>query len=246
MKFLRNIKLTIEYDGSSYSGWQTQRRGIKTIQRTIEEVLEKILSQKVKLIASGRTDAGVHALGQVANFKTHSSIPTHKLLHALNSLLPKDIAIKKVEDVDINFHSRFCARSKIYRYTILNSKVPSPFLNKRAFFYPYPLDINLMRREAKKLLGRHNFGVFYNSDKIKRKSVRTIKKIHILKEKNLIHIEIEADGFGYGMVRNIVGVLLQIGRKKSIDIKDLLKSKTKPSGYFKVPAEGLYLVKVKY
>ncbi|MCM8757793.1 MAG: tRNA pseudouridine(38-40) synthase TruA, partial [Candidatus Omnitrophica bacterium] len=220
--------------------------GIKTVQKTIEDTLEKILCEKVKLIASGRTDSGVHALGQVANFKTNSSIPKYKLLYALNSLLPKDIVVKKVEDVDMDFHSRFSAISKIYRYTILNSKIRSPFLNKRAFFYPYPLDINLMRREAKKLLGRHNFLAFQNSDKVKRDSIRRIKKIRILKEGNLIHIDIEADGFVYGMVRNIVGVLLQIGRKKPINIEELLKSKIKPSGYFKVPAEGLYLVKVNY
>jgi len=243
---LRNLKLTIEYDGTSYHGWQTQTKNLKTIQETIEKVLEKILQQKVKLIASGRTDKGVHALNQIANFKTSFPITCDKLRKALNSLLPSDIVVKKIEEVDLSFHSRFCTKSKIYRYLILNRKYPSAFLKDRAYFYPFPLNLNLMRKQAKFLKGRHNFKSFQIKDKIERNPIRNIKRINISKRNNLIKIEIEADGFLQGMVRSIVGTLLEIGRGKPLDIKKILKAKDRKFSGPTAPACGLYLVKVKY
>lgn len=253
---MRNIRLEIEYDGTRYNGWQVQRRNknddsrrkASTIQETLENTLQRILQEKIKLIVSGRTDSGVHAEAQVANFKTKSPIELWKLQKALNALLPKDISISKAEEVSFNFNSRFEAKSKIYRYTILNSKSPSALLKNYTYFYSCPLNIRLMRKEAKALLGRHNFKSFQASDKEERPSVRTIKKLNIVKRGNLINIYIEADGFLYKMVRNIVGSLLEIGRGRFAQgsLAKILAAKDRKLSGPLVPARGLCLIKVKY
>ena len=233
----------------------------KSIQGTIEKVLGKILSEKVRLIVSGRTDAGVHALGQVANFKTNSRISLRKLRWALNGLLPEDVVITKTEEARPHFHSRFDARAKVYRYTILNRNYPAALLKNRVYFYPYPLDVRLMRREARTLLGRHDFKTFCASGSSTKDTRRTIKRISIrklssdlrpmtydLNEANLLAIDIEADGFLYNMVRNIVGTLIEIGRGKFPKgcLKKILLSKNRKLAGPNVPARGLYLLKVIY
>lgn len=252
---MRNIKLTLEYDGTNYAGWQCQRlkvkrqkAKIKTIQETIERAIEKILQQKIKLMGSGRTDAGVSAIGQVANFKTDSNISLDKLQRALNPLLPRDIVITKIEEVREGFHSRFDAKSKVYCYTILNRSYPSALFKDRVYFYPYPLDVKLMQRQARVLLGRHNFKAFQASDKKERNTIRTVKKLKITQDKDLIYIEIEADGFLYNMVRNIVGTLIEIGRGRfpKGSLKKILLSRDRKLAGPTVPACGLCLVKVKY
>jgi len=252
---MRNIKLTIEYDGTSYCGWQCQKSQIpnpksqkRTIQETIEKTLAGILQQKIRLISSGRTDAGVHAEAQVANFKTDSKIPLEKLQKALNALLPDDIVITETEKVNLDFHSRFDAKSKLYRYTILNRPYRSTLFKDKVYFYHYPLDVKLMQKEARTLLGRHNFKAFQASDKKERHPVRTVKKLKLTKDKELIYIEIEADGFLYNMVRNIVGTLIEIGRgrfKEGVLRKILLEKNRKLAGPT-VPAKGLSLIKVNY
>lgn len=247
---MRNLKLEIEYEGTDYCGWQIQshNKQKKSIQEILEKTLRKILQEKIRLIASGRTDAGVHALAQVANFKTNSPIPLIKLQKALNSLLPDDIVVKGIEEVNPEFHSRFAVKSKVYRYTILNRPYPSVFLRNRAYFYPHPLDINLMHRESRCLLGRHNFRAFQASDKVGRDSIRTIKKLKIAKDKDLIYIDIEADGFLYNMTRNIIGTLIEIGRGRFLPgtLKKILFSKNRKLAGPTVPGQGLYLLKVKY
>jgi tRNA pseudouridine38-40 synthase len=242
----RNLKITLEYDGTNYAGWQTQKH--KTIQATLEKTLRRILSEKIKVIGSGRTDSGVHARGQIANFKTNSNITLEKLQKALNSLLPKDIAVSKVEKKDMSFHSRFDAKSKVYRYTILNRAFPSALLKDTVYFYPYPLNINLMQKESKVLLGRHNFKSFQASDKTERDAVKIIKKIKLSKDKDLIHIDIEADGFLYNMARNITGTLIEIGRGKFLQgsLKKILRSRNRKLAGPTAPAKGLCLLKVKY
>ena len=246
---MRNLKLEIEYDGTNYAGWQVQNsrqssvvsRQLKTIQETIEKTLQKILQEKIKLIASGRTDTGVHALGQVANFKTNSAISTEKLQRALNGLLSDDISITKIEEAALNFHSRFSAKSKIYRYIILNQKARSALLRDRVYFYPFPLDIKLMRKTARSLTGRHDFKAFCSSHSSAKNTVRTIKSIVIKKscyglwatDYGLITIDIQADGFLYNMVRRIVGRLIEVGRGK-------FSSHSCPTA----PSSGLYLLKV--
>lgn len=246
---MRNIKLVIEYDGTNYCGWQVQRRNRykASIQEILEKALHKILQEKVKVIASGRTDAGVHAWAQVANFKTNSKITLNKLQRALNGNLPDDISINKIEEVGLDFHSRFDAKSKAYRYTILNRSYPSALSRNRVYFYPYFLDVKLMQRESRILLGRHNFKSFQASDTKERDPVKTIKKIRITKEKDLIYIDIEADGFLYNMVRNIVGTLIEIGRGKfpKGSLKKVLLSKDRRLAGPSVPSWGLCLLEVR-
>jgi tRNA pseudouridine38-40 synthase len=261
---MRNLKLIIEYDGKNYCGWQIQkkRKGhparakSKSIQEAIEKTLRKILQKKIRVISSGRTDSGVHALGQVANFKTASNIPLNKLHAALNGLLPGDIVIRRIEEAGADFHSCFDAASKIYRYVILNQPHPSALLQERAYFYPYPLDIKLMRQEARTLLGRHDFRLFCASGSSVRTTTRTIKKISVnarhdkqfTASNTLIEIDIEADGFLYNMVRKIAGTLLEIGRGrfKKGHIKKMLRSKDVNLCGPTLPARGLFLVKVNY
>lgn len=254
-----NIRLQIEYEGTNYAGWQIQNsrpssivyRPSNTIQEAIEKVLEKVLQEKVKVIGSGRTDAGVHAMGQTANFKTNSLLTPAKIQKALNGLLPDDIRIKKANYADNDFHACYSARSKTYRYIILNSKVSSVFLKRSSWHIPYKLDIPLMRKEAKSLIGRHDFSSFCASGSSARTRVRTIKKISVKKSFNnfnLITIDIEADGFLYNMARNIAGTLVEIGRGRfsAGSMGKILTAKDRRAAGATAAARGLFLVKVKY
>jgi tRNA pseudouridine38-40 synthase len=262
-----NFKIILEYDGTNYAGWQAQKSKLPTIQETIEKALRKILREKINLIASGRTDAGVHALAQVANFKSDSKVPLEKLQRSLNGLLPADISVTKIEDADNGFHSRFSAKSKTYRYAILNRPCRSAFLREGAYFYPYPLDLKLMQKEARALLGKQDFKSFCASASSVKDTVRTIKKIVIKRDvqssvfrvqcsefsvrgpqRGLIIIDIEADGFLYNMVRNIVGTLIEIGRGKfpAGSMIRILRSKNRKFAGPTAPARGLVLLKVKY
>ncbi len=248
-KSLRNIRLEIEYSGAKYCGWQVQPvGGKKSIQEVIESVLCRILGKKVKLIVSGRTDAGVHALAQIANFYTSSKIPLDKLKLGMNGLLPRDIKISGIKEAHPDFHSRFSSKSKIYRYTILNRTHSSPLMDGKVFFYPHPLNLRLMRKEARALLGRHNFSSFQASLGKERNPVKTIKKLIISKNKDSVYIDIEADGFLYNMVRNIVGTLIQVGRGKleKGHLKKILLLKDRRLAGQTLPAHGLCLLKVKY
>jgi tRNA pseudouridine38-40 synthase len=255
---MRNIRLTIEYDGTDYSGWQVQNKPrtktrvshSKTIQGTIESALKRILQEDIKLIASGRTDAGVHALAQVANFRTNSDIPVVKLRSALNGILPDDIVVKDIKEVGPNFHSRFSAKSKTYQYIILNSPYRSVLLRGKSYFFRFPLNTRLMRKEARCLLGRHNFQAFCGSASVVKSAIRSIKRLGIKKLPGyrLISIEIEADGFLYNMARNIVGTLIEIGRGKipAGYLRKILASRNRKLAGPTAPARGLFLVKVKY
>lgn len=251
---MRNLKLEIEYDGTRYYGWQAQngrqRTDVRrqTIQETIEKTLRKILQEDIKLTVAGRTDSGVHALSQVANFKSSSKMPFERLRWGINCLLPEDIKITRIKNVDLDFNSRFCAKSKIYRYTILNRKYSSPLLANRVFFFHHPLGLSLMRGEAKSLLGRHNFKAFQAAEDRQRNPVRTIKRIGITKEGNFLYIDIEADSFLYNMVRNIAGTLLEIGRGRfpKGSMRKILESRDRKKAGPTLPAKGLCLVKVKY
>ena len=253
---MRNIKLEIEYDGTNYYGWQVQnnpRSSVhgpqkRTIQQTIENALQKILQQKVKLVCSGRTDTGVHAKAQIANFKTKSLVALAKLHLSLNALLPEDIAVKKVSQAPDDFHSRFSVKSKTYRYIIFNNTHRSALSRNFVHFCRYPLNLEIMRCEAKSFLGRHDFSSFCASAGRAKNPVKTIKKITIAKFKGLIYIDIEADGFLYNMVRNIVGTLIDAGRGRlgRYVCKKILISKNRRLAGATAPAKGLYLLKVKY
>jgi len=247
---MRNFKITFEYDGSTFCGWQAQKQGERTVQGEIEAVLLKVFKKPVKVIASGRTDSGVHAEGQVLSFKVDTRMKPWEIMRALNSLLPKDVAVHEAREVKGDFHAQYSVKEKTYRYTILNRKYRSVFLRDRVYFYPYELNILNMRKGAKHLVGRHDFKSFqaYDPLRAERQTVRTIKKIVIKKEKDLIHIEITADGFLYKMVRNIVGTLLAIGSGKlsSEDMLKILKAKNRKLAKETAPPEGLCLKSVKY
>lgn len=254
---MANIKLIIEYDGTDYAGWQVQNGSQKkTIQEVIEKALQEILQEKIKVIASGRTDAGVHAFYQAANFKTRSKLSPAKIKEALNALLPEDIAIKRVSRADQDFNSCRSVKSKLYRYLILNSRLKSAFLCRHAWRVLHPLNLKLMRSEARVLLGRQDFKAFCASGSSAKTTTRTIKKISV-KAINyqlsavsypLIAIDIEADGFLYNMARNITGTLVEIGRGrfKKGDLKKILLSRDRRQAGPKAPSRGLFLVKVNY
>jgi tRNA pseudouridine38-40 synthase len=247
---MRNLKITFEYDGSQFSGWQAQAQGERTVQGEMEAVLLRIFKQPIKVIASGRTDSGVHARSQVASFKADTRMKPLEIQRALNSLLPADIAVHEALDVKSDFHAQYSVKEKTYRYTVLNRRHRSVFLRDRVYFYPFPLNISNMRKAAKHLIGRHDFKSFqaYDPLRAERQTVRTIKKIVIKKEGDLIHIDVTADGFLYKMVRNIAGTLLAIGAGQLPlgDMPKILKAKDRKSAWDTAPAEGLCLMKVKY
>lgn len=251
---MRNIKLTIEYDGTNYNGWQIQQKRPeevgteKTIQGIIERVLGGILQEELRLIGAGRTDAGVHALGQVANFKTKSKMPMAVMQRALNALLPKDIVIVDIEEAKSDFNARFDARSKTYRYQILNRDYGSAFDRLYQYYVPYKLDVRLMKREARVLVGRHDFKSFQAADKRERMPIRNVRRISIRKDGPIINIDIEANGFLYNMVRNIVGTLIEIGRGKFApgSMRRILRAKDRTLAGPTAPAKGLCLVRVRY
>ncbi len=244
-----NIQITLEYEGTNYAGWQRQKNTHRTIQEIIESVLFKILREKVKLIAAGRTDAGVHAKAQTANFSAKNKIPLSKLQYSLNSLLPEDIKVTVIRQVPSDFHSRFSAVSKTYRYTILNRDYPSVFLRKYVYLCSYILNIKLMQEAAGYLIGEHDFTSFKNGNDAQEKScVRKVESIKINKENDYIYMDFTANGFLRNMVRNIAGTLIEAGRGKlkPNKIKEILLSKNRKSAGPTAPACGLCLIKVKY
>lgn len=249
---LRNIKLVLEYDGSEFYGFQRQDPK-PTIQKSIEEAFGHLLGKETKIkSASGRTDSGVHAEGQVVNFFTASNLPLSNIQRGLNRFLPKTIAVKSVEEVSQRFHSRFSAKSKTYEYRIWNDPVRSPLHADRTFHVAYPLDLKKMKAAGKVLIGRHDFRSFCSSDPHraakKQSFVRKVMRLEMAKEGSLLRLRIEADGFLYHMVRNLVGSLIEVGREKwSLDeLKRVMLAKNRAKTGMTVPSHGLSLINVKY
>ena len=244
---MRNIKLTIEYDGKPYNGWQKQPNK-PNIQGEIERAIYNITKEEVDLIGSGRTDAGVHALGQVANFKTNSNITIEKLSLAINSQLKNSIIIKKAEEVDERFHSRYNAKHKTYRYIINNSPCGTAIYRNLEYCFPIKLDVDKMQEAAKYFEGEHDFKAFKSSGTSAKNSVRTIYNANVKKEGEKIIIELTGNGFLYNMVRIISGTLLDVGlnKIKPEDIKNIINEKDRKKAGKTLPAHGLYLVEVKY
>ncbi len=243
---MNNIKLIIEYDGTNYDGWQKQKSG-KTIHQTLNKAIVKVVNEEIKLHGAGRTDAGTHAIGQVANFKTQSNIPFFNLAQAINYYLPKDIVVKSAKKVPKKFHSRYSAKSKVYRYTILNNKTRSAIGRNYCHYYATDLDIEKMQKASKALIGKHDFSAFKSKSEVV-SSVRTIKKMEIKKKGEYLFFTIEADGFLYKMVRAIVGTLLEVGRGKMTigKFRETVKSGIRSKAGNTVPANGLCLLRVKY
>ena len=245
---MRNIKLIIEYDGKDFNGWQKQPTKLN-IQGTIEEAIKQITGEEVELLASGRTDSGVHALGQVANFKTNSNIPIEKLPIAINSKLKKSILIKSAEEVEEKFHSRLTCKKKTYRYVINNSKYGTAIYRNLETHIPIKLNVEKMKEAIKYFEGEHDFKAFKASGTSSKSSVRIIYKAEVIeKENEKIWIELTGNGFLYNMVRIISGTLVDVGlgKIKPNDISKILESKNREKAGKTLPPQGLYLVKVDY
>ena len=245
---MRNIKLVIEYDGKEFNGWQKQPNKLN-IQGEIEQAIERITGEKVDLMASGRTDAGVHAMGQVANFKTNSNMPIEKFPIALNANLKKSIVIKSAEEVEERFHSRLNCKRKTYRYVINNSKYGTAIYRNLETHIPIKLDIQKMQQAIKYFEGEHDFKAFKASGTSSKSSVRTIYKAEVLDAGNeRIYIELTGNGFLYNMVRIISGTLVDVGLGKiePEEIENIILSKDRQYAGKTLPPQGLYLLTVEY
>lgn len=244
---MRNIKLIIEYDGKGFNGWQKQPDRLN-IQGEIEKAIEEITGEKVDLTASGRTDAGVHSLGQTANFKTDSKIPTEKFAKAINSRLKKSIVIKSAEEVNEKFHSRYSVKSKTYRYIINNSENGTAIYRGLEYHVPMKLDYEKMNEAIKYFIGEHDFKAFKASGTSSKSSVRKILDGSVRKEGERVIIEVTGTGFLYNMVRIISGTLLDVGlgKIKPEDIPSIIESKDRTKAGKTLPAHGLYLLQVNY
>lgn len=242
------LKCELAYDGTSYSGWQIQPNG-RTVQGVVEAALKKIhKGMAVRVTASGRTDAGVHAEGQVFHFESDLSIPEDNWQRAMNATLPKDIYIKSVQAIDPAFHARFDARSKEYRYRVLRSSQPDVFLRHYTYHFPYSLDFPLMKQSAAELLGSHDFSSFCAANTDVKDKVRTLTDLELIQHDDELIFKIVGDGFLYQMVRIIVGTLLQIGngKRKPDDLKRILEAKDRTQAGPTAPGNGLFLWKVEY
>lgn len=243
-------KLTIAYKGTHYHGWQLQPNGI-SIQEEIEKALAIILRASVRLVGAGRTDAGVHALGQVAHFHADKSFDLDRLHGSLNGLLPKDIRILSVELAPEGFHSQHSALSKVYRYHIFSCKVLNPFIRDCVWHIPYSLDLERLKSAASLFIGTHDFTSFANeahSGVAAHDPVRTVERIVLMPEAGGFAVEFEADGFLYKMVRNMVGMLIDCaaGKRSPEDVPAILGAKDRRQASLAAPPQGLFLVSVRY
>ena len=244
---MRNIKLTIEYDGTNYHGWQIQPNAI-TIQAAIQEALAKITKTQTQIIGAGRTDTGVHAAGQVANFHTHSQMSPTAFQKALNATPPRDIVITDAEEVSPDFHARFSAVSRTYRYTILNRAYPSALLRNSTYFFPEPIDVQGADTACQSLVGVRDFSSFQRSGSERINPICEIYKCQCWQEEDLVYFEIEADAFLRGMVRAIVGTTLKLhDRGDGVNqLHKILNARDRSAAGTSVPPHGLSLLRVKY
>jgi tRNA pseudouridine38-40 synthase len=245
---MRNFKITIEYDGAAYCGWQRQNNGV-SIQQKLEEAIKLITGEKATLIGSGRTDAGVHAINQTANFKSNTLLPEEKIFRGMNSVLPQDIVVKEVKEVSFDFHAQRDVQSKVYIYRICNRSLRPVLGRNYSWFIRFPLDIEKMRQSVQYLQGKHDFSCFCATGTDVKDRVRTITDISISSGSDgLIEITVEARGFLKYMVRNIVGTLVEVarGKRKPEDIKGIIDSLDRNTAGVTAPACGLFLKEVRY
>lgn len=275
MTIVRNIRMTVAYDGTDFVGWQVQANGL-SIQTVITDAIRKRTGEAVALLSAGRTDSGVHALGQVASFRTSSRIPCDGLRKLIQSGLPDSILIRSIEDAPPNFHATFSARRKRYRYVIHNSRQPIPFLRRYAWHFHPPLDVQAMHQAAQCLLGRHDFRSFESHWPNKATSVRTLMEVTVQRQwfcplyfqqlapggppdptrsgptdaaaGEFIWLDFVADGFLYNMVRTLVGTLVHVGRGRwsAADVTRIIAAMNREAAGDTAPAHGLCLVEVDY
>ena len=245
---MKNFKLILEYDGTAYNGWQRQA-GAPTVQAEIERALGRMTRSTVTVIGAGRTDAGVHALGQVTNFRCETRLEPEEILKGLNSLLPRDIAVRDCRSVPEGFHARFDAKSKLYQYRILNRDTRAAVGRDYAWFIHRPLNVEAMVQAAERLVGQHDFKAFENSGSPRAHTVRNVMRATWVEEQDRrLAFQIEADGFLRAMVRNIVGTLVAVGlgRLDPSEMEVILAGQDRRRAGATAPARGLFLVEVKY
>ena len=244
---MKRVGLVVAYDGTNYSGWQIQPNGI-TIQGVLNDALSDLLGEKIEIMGASRTDAGVHAMGNVAVFDTDTRIPGEKISYALNQRLPEDIRIQLSEEVEPDFHPRYCDSEKTYEYRILNRKFQVPTERLYSYFYHYKLDVDKMREATSYLIGRHDFASFCGTGAQVKSTVRTITGIDVWRDGDIVTIRVKGEGFLYNMVRIIAGTLIQVGNgqyppervKKILDACD--RSVSGPTA----PAHGLTLIGIEF
>lgn len=248
---MRCVRLTLAYDGTDFFGWQWQT-GMRTVQTVLEEAILKVTDETLRVVAAGRTDTGVHALGQVVSFVTHSNLDNEVLRRALNANLPSDVWVLEVESAPDGFHAIDDSKGKRYRYVIQDGGQRNVFTRRYAWRVWRTLDADTMHAAAQGLLGRHDFGTFQNVGSPRVSTIRTVREIQVIRHTQLdgerVVVEIEADGFLYNMVRNIVGTLVEVGKgNQSVEWpSEVLAARDRRVAGMCAPAHGLYLLKVFY
>ena len=244
---MKRIKLTVAYDGTAYCGWQLQNNGI-TVEGVLNRQLSRITGEQIKVIGASRTDAGVHARGNVAVFDTESPIPPERFAYAVNSGMPEDVVVVRSEEVSSAWHPRHCDSVKTYEYSICNSAVPDPLVRRTSWFVSYPLDLEAMREAAGCIRGRHDFKSFCNIHTHVEDTVRTVYDLDVTKSGNMITVRVRGNGFLYNMVRIIAGTLVQAGRGfiPAERVKEIVEAKDRKTAGPTAPPQGLVLVGIEY
>ena len=244
---MKRVKLVVAYDGTNYHGWQVQDNGI-TIEEVLNRTISELVQEDIKVIGASRTDAGVHACGNVAVFDTESRIPGDKFSFALNQRLPDDIRIQDSCEVDADFHPRYADTVKTYEYNILNRRFELPSKRLYAAFCYYPMDIERMNQAAAYLVGEHDFKSFCSAGAQVQTTVRTIYAVNVTKEDDMVHIRITGNGFLYNMVRIIAGTLMQVGTglMEPEQVKEILEARDRSKAGPTAVAKGLTLVEIRY
>lgn len=241
------VKLVVAYEGTNYCGWQIQPNGI-TIEQVLNETLSSLLGEEITVMGASRTDAGVHSLGNVAVFETHTKMPAEKISFALNQRLPEDIVVQESCQVPEDFHPRFSKSRKTYEYRILNCRFRQPLERRTSYFYHYPLDVSAMQKAAAYLVGEHDFTSFASVHAQTNTYVRMIYALDVVREGDMIRIRVQGNGFLYNMVRIIAGTLIQVGAgiKKPEDMESILAGKDRELAGPTAPAHGLTMIGLEY
>lgn len=244
---MKRIKLTVAYDGTDYCGWQIQKNGI-TVEEVLNRALSRLTGEEITVVGASRTDAGVHARGNVAVFDTDTRIPAERIVYAVNALLPEDVVVVRSEEVPAGWHPRKCVSVKTYEYRILNKEFPDPVRRRDTYFVSFSLDIERMRRAAEYLKGEHDFKSFCSAQTAVETTVRTIYDLDIKKEGEIITIRVRGNGFLYNMVRIIAGTLAGVGRGyfEPEDMERVLEAKDRTQAGVTAPPQGLILVGIEY
>jgi tRNA pseudouridine38-40 synthase len=243
----KNLKLTVAYDGSAYHGFQRQANAM-TVQQVLEEALTALLGESIVVAGAARTDAGVHAYGQVISFRTNSRVPVERIPIAMQGMLPSDIAVIDAQEANAAFHARFAATGKLYRYRILNSPVPDPLQRSYVWQMPRTIELSEMQTALQYIVGEHHFGAFQSAGSSAKNPVRTLYDATCMRQGETLDFHFHGNGFLYHMVRNIVGTLVDVGTKKIslTDFQRIFDGRDRSKAGATAPGAGLYLLKVFY